>query len=66
MRVMGASRLKLFFLIILEGLMIAIIGYILGLMASHGGMSIFSGIAEESYQYAFDGWRFLKEEIYYH
>ncbi|MGB0864798.1 MAG: ABC transporter permease [Saprospiraceae bacterium] len=64
MRVMGASRLKLFFLIILEGLMIAILGYILGLLLSHGGMSIFSGAAEEAYQYSFDGWRFLKEEVY--
>lgn len=64
MRVMGASRLRLFFLIILEGLMIAIFGYLLGLLLSHGGMSVFSSAAEEAYQYSFDGWRFLKEEIY--
>jgi putative ABC transport system permease protein len=64
MRVMGASRLRLFFLIILEGLMIAIFGYLLGLLLSHGGMSLFSSAAEEAYQYSFDGWRFLKEELY--
>ncbi len=64
MRVMGASRWRLFFLIILEGLMIAILGYLIGLVLSHGGMSIFSGMAEDAYQYSFDGWRFLKDELY--
>ena len=35
MRVMGASRTKLFTLILFEGLLIAVIGYFLGLALSH-------------------------------
>ena len=64
MRVMGGSRLKLFFLIILEGLIIAFLGYLIGWFLSHFGMQLFSGMAEDSYQYSFDGWRFMVEEIY--
>lgn len=64
MRVMGASRLRLFFLIVLEGLIIAVLGYIIGMLLSHIGMSIFSNVAEDSYQYSFNGWRFLIEELW--
>ena len=64
MRVMGASRSYLFFLIILEGLLFAILGYLLGLLLSHGGMALLSGYLEEAYQYEFSGWRFFKEELW--
>ncbi len=64
MRVMGASRAKLFFLIILEGILLAIIGYILGIVLSHIAMSLLAGYMESSYRYTFSGWIFLKEEIY--
>ena len=64
MRVMGASRSYLFFLIILEGLLFAILGYLLGLFLSHSGMTLLSGYLEEAYQYQFSGWRFFKEELW--
>lgn len=64
MRVMGAGRGYLFFLIILEGLMLAVIGYLLGLALCHIGMNVLSGYLEEAYQYEFSGWRFFKEEGY--
>lgn len=64
MRVMGASRGYLFFLIVLEGLILAILGYLLGLWLCHTGMSILSGYLEDAYQYEFSGWRFFKEELY--
>lgn len=64
MRVMGAGRGYLFFLIILEGLILAVIGYVLGLALCHIGMSVLSGYLEEAYQYEFSGWRFFKEEGY--
>jgi len=64
MRVMGASPTKLFFLIIIEGLLLAIIGYIIGIALSHLGMYIFSGQMQEKYHYAFTAARFLKEEGY--
>ncbi|NUO00619.1 MAG: ABC transporter permease [Saprospiraceae bacterium] len=62
MRVMGASRSRLFFLIILEGLLLAVLGCVLGLLLSHGGMTILSGFMKDAYRYAFSGWVFLKEE----
>jgi len=64
MRVMGASRGYLFFLIILEGLLFAVLGYLLGLFLCHTGMSLLSGYLEEAYQYEFSGWRFFKEELW--
>ena len=64
MRVMGASPTKLFFLIILEGLLLAIIGYIIGIALSHIGMSIFGGQMQDKYHYSFTASQFLKEEFY--
>ena len=63
MRVMGASRLKIFLLVILEGIILAVIGFFLGLALSHLGMSILAGYMEESYQYSFSN-AILKEEYY--
>ena len=64
MRVMGASPSKLFFLIILEGLLLAIIGYVIGIALSHLGMSIFGGQMQDKYHYSFTASQFLKEEFY--
>ena len=62
MRVMGSSRSKLFNLILCEGLLLAIIGWGVGLLMSHGGMQIFAGKLAESYGYDFSGWIFLPQE----
>lgn len=64
MRVMGASRLKLFSLIILEGILLAIIGFIVGIFLSHLGMEVLASFMKSSYRYSFSGMVFLKEEIY--
>lgn len=64
MRVMGATPTKLFVLIILEGLLLAIIGYVIGIILSHLGMSIFAGQMEDKYHYSFTAMKFLKEEFY--
>lgn len=64
MRVMGATPSKLFILIILEGLLLAIIGYVIGIILSHVGMSIFAGQMEDKYHYSFTAAKFLKEEFY--
>ncbi len=64
MRVSGASRGTLFTLLILEGILLAILGCLLGLLLSHGAMSLLSGYLEESYRYPFTGWMFLKEEVW--
>ena len=63
MRISGASRGTLFALLILEGLLLAGLGCLLGLLLSHGAMNLLSGYLEEAYRYPFTGWLFLKEEI---
>lgn len=62
MRVMGGSRAKVFMLLILEGLIIAILGYLLGILLSHVAMEVLARYMQESYQYEFSGKMFLKEE----
>jgi putative ABC transport system permease protein len=62
MRVMGASPGRVFILILLEGMLLAFLGYLLGLVLSHGCMELFSGFLKESYRYDFSGWVFIQEE----
>ncbi len=64
MRVSGASPTWLFLLIILEGLLIAIIGYVIGILLSHLGMHFLSDYMTEEYRYEFKAWMFLKEEAW--
>ncbi|MFK7937053.1 MAG: ABC transporter permease, partial [Saprospiraceae bacterium] len=64
MRVMGASPAKIFFLIILEGLILAVIGYVIGIALSHIGMELLAGFMKDSYRYSFSGKVFLVEEWY--
>ncbi len=64
MRSMGASRLLVFSLIMIEGAFIALLGYGIGILLSHGGMNIFASMLEEEYRYGFESWIFLKEEFY--
>ncbi len=64
MRVSGATPRWLFILIILEGLIIAIVGFIIGMILSHLGMQFLSGYLSEEYRYSFTGWVFLRYEYY--
>lgn len=64
MRVMGSSPSKLFLLIILEGLILAILGYLIGIALSHIGMEILAKYMSDAYRYSFSGAMFLKEEFY--
>jgi putative ABC transport system permease protein len=64
MRVMGASRRKLFALIVLEGLLLAMLGFALGFVLSHGSMHLLAGFMKESYRYTFTGFTFLSVEVY--
>jgi len=52
MRVMGGGKAKLFTIIILEGLFIAIAGFIVGFMFSRIGILIISGYAENNFHYS--------------
>ncbi|SEQ63267.1 ABC transporter permease [Neolewinella agarilytica] len=62
LRVMGAGRGKLFSLIIVEGLMVAVIGYILGLLLSHGILYFIASSVSDDFRYSLDPARFLPEE----
>lgn len=64
MRVMGATPNALFVLIVLEGLLLAVLGYIVGMVLSHGGMQVFASVMESSYRYNFSGLDFLLQEVY--
>lgn len=62
MRTMGAGPSKLFFLIILEGLLLAVMGYIIGIVLSHTGMNFVAGAMKDAYRYSFSAWEFLRGE----
>jgi len=64
MRVSGGTPAQLFLLIIMEGLILAIVGYGVGILLSHGGMEIFAGVMKESNRYSFSGLQFLPGELY--
>ena len=64
MRVLGGSPRQLFLLVILEGLILAVLGYVVGILGSHIGMEILTHELEDFSRYAFTGWRFLIEELY--
>ena len=62
MRVMGGTPATLFWVILLEGLILAVLGYVLGIVLSHLGMMVLANFMEDSYRYSFSGLKFLKEE----
>jgi putative ABC transport system permease protein len=65
MRVMGASAGKIFFLVVLEGMLLSCLGCLLGLLLSHGGMAVLSATLQNNYRYRFEGFGyFLPEELY--
>ncbi len=64
MRVMGSSRSTILLLIVLEGLLLAVLGYIIGIALSHISMELLGSMMKASYRYSFSGNIFLREEIY--
>ncbi len=64
MRVMGARPRVLLWLIILEGIIIAVLGFIIGIGLSHTGMQVLASQMKDAYRYSFSGWQFLNQEWY--
>ena len=62
MRVQGARPTQLFVMIIIEGLLVALVGFLVGIIISHLGMEIMAAQLEDTYKYTFTGWVFLMEE----
>lgn len=63
MRTMGASQGTLFALIVLEGLILAGIGFVFGLLLSRASMVVLGGMMEDSYRYQLTAGQFLPEEL---
>jgi putative ABC transport system permease protein len=62
MRVMGAGRVKLFLLIILEGLLLSFMGFCVGIALSHFAMGVLGSYMSDAYRYSFSGNIWLPEE----
>ncbi len=61
-RVMGGKRSYIFNLILLEGFLLALIGWTVGTILSHVSMEIMAGYLKSDFRYSFSGWIWLKEE----
>lgn len=64
MRTYGASKGKLFRMVLQEGWLLALAGFILGFFASRLGLWIISGLMESNYHYAITDWKPLLEEAW--
>lgn len=64
MRVMGATRIKIFSLVIIEGIILSILGFILGFVLAHLLGEVMSNYLEAEYHYKFSGFIVLKSELY--
>lgn len=63
MRCLGASKSKLFFLVMLEGLLITAIGTVVGLLVGHFALEVI-GSGQESSQARLTGMFFVTDELY--
>ncbi len=60
---MGATRIKLFLLLLLEGLIISLLGYVIGIALSRFGMWALGSGVEKSFHYDLKAMMLLPEEI---
>ena len=64
LRTMGAGRTKVFALIILEGLTVAVLGYALGLVLAHGTLAVLAAGVQDDFRYTLSATEFLPAEAY--
>jgi putative ABC transport system permease protein len=63
LRILGASKQQLFFMMLIEGVILTFVGAVLGLASGHILVDILGNLDGES-QILFSGFIFLKDEIY--
>ena len=63
LRAMGASPFKLFSFIMLEGILLAVLGFILGILLSRSGLFFLGTVMEADYNFDFSGIIFMLEEL---
>lgn len=61
---MGATRIKLFLLLLLEGLFISLIGFGAGILLSRIGLVLMSQSLDKNFHYNLEGLALLPEELY--
>lgn len=61
---MGAVRTQLFALLLIEGLTLAVVGYLAGILMSRVGLLIFSQQTEQNFRYDFNNFGILIEEVW--
>jgi len=61
---MGATRTKLFFMLLMEGIILAVTGYFSGVLLSRIGLWLFSRAAEQDFHYSIREFNLLPEELY--
>lgn len=61
---MGGTRVKLFFMLLLEGIILSLSGYVLGILLSRTGLWLASGALKRGYNYTLEQQFLQKEEIY--
>lgn len=64
LRILGASPKQLFTLILYEGLILSIIGCLIGMILSHGFIWAFSGYLRTIYNYNFNTFIIIPEEVW--
>ncbi len=64
LRVLGGKPISLFALIILEGVIMAILGFILGMLFSHIAMTLLGDSLSDKYNYDFRAWEVHGKELY--
>ena len=64
LRVLGAGRVRLFSLIVAEGLLVAVLGYLLGIVLSHSLLAVLSANISGEFRYEVDPLRFLPAEAW--
>jgi len=62
MRTYGATRWQLVWLVLQEGLLLTLTGFLLGMLFSRLGLWLVSRLMEASYHYTFSGWAWVAEE----
>jgi putative ABC transport system permease protein len=62
MRVMGGSRFNLFKLVLLEGLILAVFGWLSGVILGHFGLEMIAHSLKSTYKYSLSGITFISAE----
>ncbi len=61
---MGATRTRLFMILLLEGVLLAVVGYCAGVFMSRLGLWLFSRAADSDFHYSFANFSLLPDELW--